>query len=217
MSGFAVQSGQTFLFIGDSITDAGRRAAAAPMGEGYAALFRDLVMAHYPELDITFINKGLGGNRITDLRERWHDDVIRHKPDWLSVHIGINDVHSFLRDPGTGVAPYQFREDYTWILQQTKQHTSAEIILLDPFYISLDESGQTFRSRVNNLIPQYIETVHQMSEQFDTRLIKLDDIFKAHLKYRDSESFCAEPVHPGRTGHLIIASALFDALLESAD
>jgi len=43
MADLVVQDGQTFLTIGDSITDAGRRAAAAPYGTGYVSIFIDLV------------------------------------------------------------------------------------------------------------------------------------------------------------------------------
>ena len=42
MSDFWVQDGETMLFIGDSITDCGRRAAEAPLGNGYVrAFYRD--------------------------------------------------------------------------------------------------------------------------------------------------------------------------------
>ncbi|HCA46082.1 MAG TPA: GDSL family lipase, partial [Armatimonadetes bacterium] len=74
------------------MTDAGRRTTAAPFGTGYAKLTVDLVTARYPERRIHWINKGIGGNRVTQLAERWTDDVIRHEPDWVSILIGINDV-----------------------------------------------------------------------------------------------------------------------------
>lgn len=96
MSKFLFQNNNTVLFIGDSITDAGRRAQAAPLGEGYVKLAIDLVTARYPARKIQFINKGIGGNTVRDLSSRWHDDVIRHRPDWLSIMIDINDLHHML-------------------------------------------------------------------------------------------------------------------------
>jgi len=42
--------------------------------------------------------------------------------------------------------------------------------------------------------------------------VVLHDIFAEHLKYRESEVFCPEPVHPGRTGHVVIANAVLEAL-----
>ena len=85
-------------------------------------------------------------------------------------------------------------------------------MLITPFYISTDTSGQTFRSQVTEFIPEYIGVVERMSKKYDTKLVRLHDLFQEHLKYRDSEAFCPEPVHPNRTGHLIIADALFKEL-----
>ena len=105
MGELCVESGQTILFIGDSITDCGRRGDAAPLGNGYVRFFSELVMAYYPERDIRYINTGIGGNRITNLKARWEEDALAHKPDWLSVKIGINDLHSFLGGDPNGVSP----------------------------------------------------------------------------------------------------------------
>lgn len=211
MSGFCIKDGQTILFIGDSITDCGRRGSEAPLGNGYVRLFSELVTVRFPERMIYYINKGIGGNRVTDLKERWQDDVLVHKPDWLSVKIGINDLHSYLGQPDSGVSPKIFEETYDFILREAP---TSNIILIDPFYISRDRSGQTFRSKVMHLIPQYIDVVHKMSEKYKTKLIRTHDIFQKHLQYRDSDTFCPEPVHPNHTGHLIIAEELFKVLPE---
>ena len=212
MADFWVQDGETLLFIGDSITDCGRRAAEAPLGAGYVRIFTELTTARFPERNITYINKGIGGNRVTHLKERWRDDVLFHKPDKLSVKIGINDLHSYLRKADDAVSPALFEEVYDEILAVTKQELGCPMVLISPFYISTDQSGQTFRSQVMDLIPAYIATVEKMSKKYGTKLVRLHDVFQTQLKYRDSEAFCPEPVHPNRTGHLIIAQALFDVL-----
>ena len=215
MGTFQVQDGQTFLLIGDSITDCGRRGEQAPFGNGYASLFIESITAQFPDRRIRFINKGIGGNRVTDLKERWYDDVIPNDPDWLSIMIGINDLHSYLRDPDNGVSVELFRETYDWILDETVGHTRAKIVLMEPFYISTDRSGQTFRSRVlETTIPEYIAVVHEMSRKYRTRLVKLHERFQHHLKFRPSETFCPEPVHPNRSGHMVIAAELLRALTD---
>lgn len=214
MADFLVQDGQTYIFQGDSITDAGRRAAAAPFGTGYAKLTIDLVTAKYPERNIRWINKGIGGNRVTQLAERWTDDVIRHQPDWLSILIGINDVHSVLRQAEPMVPVELFREKYEEILTRTREETGAQVLLLDPFYITIDDDSPSWRAVVMEALPAYIEVVHEMVEKFGCRHIATHDLFQQHLKYRESEVFCPEPVHPGPTGHMIIANAIVEALTE---
>ncbi len=75
---------QKIVFIGDSITDCGRRGAAEPFGSGYVSIARAL-LARYPELGLQFVNKGIGGNTVRDLAARWEQDVVAERPDWLSV------------------------------------------------------------------------------------------------------------------------------------
>jgi len=214
MADFLVQDGQTYIFQGDSITDAGRRAAAAPFGTGYARLTIDLVTAKYPEREIRWINKGIGGNRVTQLAERWTDDVIRHEPDWLSILIGINDLHSSLRQMEAMVPVELYREKYEEILARTRDEVGAQVLLLDPFYISADGGNGSWRSIVLEALPAYIEVVQEMAAKFGCRHIATHDLFTQHLEHRESEDFCPEPVHPGPAGHMIIANAVVDALTE---
>ncbi|MGC9318667.1 MAG: SGNH/GDSL hydrolase family protein [Armatimonadota bacterium] len=214
MADLPVQDGQTYIFQGDSITDAGRRAAAAPHGTGYAKLTIDLVTAKYPEREIRWLNKGIGGNRVTQLAERWTDDVIRHQPDWVSILIGINDLHSVIRQAEPMVPAELYREKYDEILTRTAEETDARVLLLDPFYISADSAEGSFRALVMERIPQYIEVVQQMAKEHGCRHIATHELFQQHLKYRESEFFCPEPVHPGPSGHMVIANAIVEALTE---
>lgn len=213
MSDFLVQDGQTYLFQGDSITDCGRRDHAAPLGGGYPNLLRELVTAQFPDREINFVNRGISGHTTKDLRERWDDDTIRLQPDWLSILIGVNDLHRFLfnPDPQIKVSPAEFRENYDWLLERTTKETKAQIVLLDPFYLSLS-SRDTNRKTVLDLLPEYIQVVADMSEKYGTLRVPMHDIYQQHLTFREAECFCPEPVHPNRTGHLVMAWELLKAL-----
>lgn len=91
-----IKNGQTLLFAGDGITDSWRRDKARSLGSGYVKFFNDLLMLHEPAKKITIINKGVACDTIDDLKNRWSDDVLTNKPDWLSIMIGINDLHNYL-------------------------------------------------------------------------------------------------------------------------
>ncbi|MBI2501794.1 MAG: SGNH/GDSL hydrolase family protein [Candidatus Latescibacteria bacterium] len=212
MGALWIEDGQQLLFIGDSITDCGRRGGEAPLGNGYVRIFTEMVTARWPERRISYINKGIGGNRITDLKERWRDDVLYHRPQILSLKIGINDLHSHLRGAEGGVSPELFARTYAELMELTRRELNCKVVLLTPFYISTDRSGQTFRSQVLDLIPRYLDTVEKMSVQYGTRLVRLHERFQEQLKYQDADTFCPEPVHPNHTGHLVIAQALLEAL-----
>ena len=83
---------KTFLFQGDSITDADRRRDDINnFGYGYPNIVAAKYLSEFPN-EFTFINKGISGNRIVDLYARIKIDLINLKPDYLSILIGINDV-----------------------------------------------------------------------------------------------------------------------------
>ena len=208
-----IKNGETVLFIGDSITDCGRRDVAPPLGNGYVKLFADLALMREPAKKIEIINKGIGGDRVTGLQQRWTDDALRHRPDWLSVKIGINDLHSALGDDPNGVTPEVYEQNYDEILSRTRKALpKCRILLIDPFYISIETAKTSIRREVLDRIPLYTGIVHAMSRKYKTRLVKTHDVFQKLLKHYDADTFCPEPVHPYPIGHLIIAEAVYGAL-----
>jgi len=205
---FAIKPNQTLLFIGDSITDCDRRGGSAPLGNGYPKYCNDLISAKYPAHRIEVINRGISGHTVRNLMDRWTDDVIRLQPDWLSIKIGINDVHRWhMNVPDATVDPDEFLEFYDRILSRTKKETKAQIILMDPFYISRDTDPHSDRTAIRRKLPLYIRTVHAMAKKYKTRHVRLEDIFQNLLKHYPAERFCPEPVHPNPAGHLVIAQA----------
>lgn len=203
---FAIKPGQKVLFTGDSITDCGRRAVNAPLGEGYVRQIRDLITAKYPAHNLEIINTGISGNTVRDLFNRWTDDVIRHQPDWLSIKIGINDIHRWLADiTESMVTAEQFEELYDQILERVKKETNAKVILIDPFYLSTDSATDSHRARVLEHLPSYIKTVHKMARKYKTKHVKTHDIYQKHLEHDVPDRYCPEPVHPNLSGHLVIA------------
>src|SRR4051794_13362046 len=80
------------LFVGDSITDCGRREDKDELGSGYVRRVRDYLGATQPLRTPQIFNRGISGNKIPDLQSRWDRDVLELNADILSVYIGINDV-----------------------------------------------------------------------------------------------------------------------------
>lgn len=212
MGELCLQHGQKFVLIGDSITDCGRQAQDAPYGNGYVSMLRALVISGWPERDLQWVNKGIGGNTIADLQARWEDDVIREQPDWLSIKIGINDIHNYLEEADTGISPERFRSSYEELLNRTAARTSAKLILITPFYISTDHAPNSRPSQVLGLLPEYLATVEAMASQYGARLVNLHQMFQRQLTYRAPEKFCPEPVHPNAVGHLLIAREILGVL-----
>jgi lysophospholipase L1-like esterase len=212
MKNLLVKNGETFVFVGDSITDCGRRDTQAPYGNGYVKMAIDLITARYPDRRIRFFNEGIGGNTVEDLRNRWHDDVLRHKPDWVSIKIGINDLHREFNPNVPQVPPARFETLYREILDRTRASTKAKIVLIDPFYISTDTRSASFRAEVLRLLPVYTAKVHAVAKEYKTLLVRTQEAIEEQLRYRPGDQFCPEPVHPFPSGHMVIAHAVLKTL-----
>ncbi|MFT7515030.1 MAG: lysophospholipase L1-like esterase [Candidatus Omnitrophota bacterium] len=76
-----VQDGQTFLFLGDSITHQCL----------YTQYVEDFFYTRFPDRRINFVNAGISGDWAIDALERWEGDVAVHKPDIATVLLGMND------------------------------------------------------------------------------------------------------------------------------
>ena len=80
------------LFQGDSITDGGRQRTGSDynhiMGQDYAYMIAAEVGARYPERNLNFVNRGIGGNQESDLAARWQVDTLNLKPNLLSIFVG---------------------------------------------------------------------------------------------------------------------------------
>lgn len=208
-----LKSGETILFIGDSITDCGRREPQhAPLGCGYVQMVRDMLTIREPKKKITVLNRGIGGDTVANLRSRWTDDALALKPDWLSLKIGINDLNQTLCQGGS-LTPEKFEENYDYLLAQTtKRLPNCKLLLIEPFFMSRDSLKESYRARVLRTIPDYIDVVRRMSRTYKTRLVKTHDLFQAQLKHHPLSVFSSEPVHPNSAGHLLIAEAVYEAL-----
>src|SRR5947209_11767374 len=91
--------GLTFLFQGDSITDGNRTRNNDwnhVMGHGYQYIIASKLWYDFPKKGLHFFNRGVSGNKVTDLAERWQQDTLDIKPDVLSILIGINDTSAFV-------------------------------------------------------------------------------------------------------------------------
>lgn len=202
------ERGQKILFIGDSITDCGRRDASAPYGSGYMSLVRAFVDARYPELGLTWENRGIGGNTTEHLLARWEQDAIAEQPDWLSVMIGINDVWRTFDSAGAGaVSIEEYEANLRNLLQQVKDRTSARLIVADPFDIDPDRADP-----MRAMMDEYGAVARRVGEEFGAICVRTQEAFDTVLKTTDWQDWAPDRIHPGLPGHAVIAQAYLRAI-----
>jgi lysophospholipase L1-like esterase len=194
------QPRQKLLFIGNSITDAGR-SQPFPYGIGFVRDCQCWLQAGYPELDLSVINRGVSGDTTQDLLARWERDAIRPQPDWLFIKVGINDVWSvfegFYRQ---GIGVEDFERNYQALIEQTRQQTRAQIILIEPFLVEKNQ-----RDNFRRVLSHYQAKVTQIAQEHNLLLVKLQQAFDHGLKSQPAEYWAEDRVHPTPVGHALIA------------
>ena len=201
-----INKGDTVLFQGDSITDCHRH-PDNPLGEGYPFIAANIFSALYPEMNVTFINRGISGNRVKDLSDRWQEDCLDLKPDVLSILVGVNDTwHRYSEN--ISCTAEEYKSIYRDILIQAREKTNAKLILMEPFLIHFKEGQDKWREDLN---PK-IMAVRELALEFNAVYIPLDGIFASAIARAPMKTWVFDGIHPTPVGHALIAKAWLDAM-----
>lgn len=199
-----LQHNDTILFIGDSITDAGRREYfGANLGQGYVSMVSGHLYRSYIPLQLRILNHGVGGDKLSDLVTRWQIDCLDLNPSVVSLQIGINDIWHRL----SAKIPYSqeildaFKENYRYLLTSLKERNIQTIIVL-PYVLPYPEDRLEWRSFVDKMI----EVISEMAEEFDATLVHLDESLNKAGKDLGYQAITGvDGVHPTNLGHAFIA------------
>lgn len=196
-----LQPNQKIVFIGDSITDAGRRDLAPPYGNGYVSMVRNMLIARYPHLGLTFLNRGVSGNTVREIAARYERDVIAERPHWLSLMVGINDVYrQFHGDPATAVFPVEYQATLRLLVHRAQETCGAQVILLSPYMIEPDRE-QPMRRQME----VYAALMAQVAAEFKTLYVDLQEAFAQVLRVSPAQLWSEDRFHPHGVGHALIA------------
>lgn len=193
----------TVLFIGDSITDCGRdRSNPELLGGGYAHMLAGRLGMDYAEFDLRFLNLGISGNRVKDLKARWEEDCIDHKPDILSILIGINDTWRKY-DSNDPTPAESYKEDFRFILEEARSKLDCQIVVMEPFVLPVPEDRKNWRE---DLDPK-IQAARELSLEYADAYVPLDGIFAAAACRQDPAYWTPDGVHPSYKGHALMAES----------
>ena len=195
------------VFIGDSITDAGRlEAAYRPFGYGYVHFIAYRLLAKYPQYNLGIINTGISGNTIRDLNNRWQKDCLDYKPDILSILIGINDVCRQYTRPDAAVPLDEYEITYKRLLSQVQENNNCRLVLMEPFMFCDDKTNPAYKT-----LQQYIRVVHTLAEKFNAVLVPMQKLIDKMIEQIPPEKFSDDMVHPYVWAHCWIAQRWLEA------
>lgn len=187
------------LFQGDSITDGNRGRNADPnhvLGHGYCFIIAAHYGARFPERQLTFLNRGVSGNRVPDLAARWQRDTLDLKSDILSILIGIND---------SGHVPLdQYEQGYEALLVAAETaNPKIRLVLCEPFY--LPKSGKLEDDERGRDVKLRQAIVARLAVKHHAALVKFQPIFEAACQRAPAEYWIWDAVHPTYSGHQLMA------------
>lgn len=163
-NGFLILAGQTWVCLGDSITQD---------PNGYVSLCEREIRQRFPDRNIQVANAGVSGNKACDMLARFDRDVLAHRPNWVSISVGVNDVwHGFYDfeadrpragyDENAGYPIALFNRDLEEMVRRLVD-LNVNVLLIEPTVIGDDPA-----SRENVMVAQYAWNVARLADQYNT-------------------------------------------------
>jgi lysophospholipase L1-like esterase len=207
--------GNIILFQGDSITDAGRNkdgAASnepAALGFGYSLLAGASLLEKYSKLDLKIYNRGISGNKVYQLAERWDKDCLDLKPDILSILIGVNDIWHKLNGDYNGTVEI-YRNDYIALLERTKKTLpNVKLIICEPFAVP---GVKAVDDKWYPEFYSYQKAAREIADKFGAAFIPYQKIYDEAQKQAPGSYWTPDGVHPSLAGAQLMASAWLEAV-----
>ncbi|MDN5216890.1 SGNH/GDSL hydrolase family protein [Fulvivirgaceae bacterium BMA12] len=206
----SIPDGLTILFQGDSITDAGRARdqyyanSTRGLGIGYAYLATSQLLANNPNGNFSIYNRGVSGNKVYQLADRWKDDALNLRPNVLSILIGVNDFWHMVNGHYDGTVE-RYESDYRDLLNRTvKEVPGVKLIICEPF---VAWGGSAITERWKAEFPAYQKSAAKIAEAFKASFVPFQKVFDEALKKAPAKVWCPDGVHPSPAGAHLMAQA----------
>lgn len=202
------ETGLVFLFQGDSITDGNRGRTTDPnhiMGHGYAFSVASRIGADFPDRDFQFYNRGISGNKITDLQKRWQTDTLDLKPDVLSILIGINDTGATINKPAEATTIEQFETIYRSLLDESRRINPETLFVLGiPFVYPVGKRAENWECwREDTANRQAV--VRKIAPEFNAVVVDYPAVLDKAIAKKNAEYWVWDGIHPTVFAHELMA------------
>lgn len=211
----SLSAGDVILFQGDSITDAGREKekeqanSARSFGSGYALIAASTILNEKPAENFSIYNRGISGNKVYQLADRWQKDCFDLNPAMLSILIGVNDFWHKLNGKYNGTIE-KYESDYRQLLTlTTKMIPNIKLVICEPFAVKGVSAVD------DHWFPEfdlYRNSAKKLSDEFNTTFIPYQSIFDEAIKHVPGNYWTIDGVHPTMAGSSLMAEAWLRAV-----
>lgn len=211
----SLKTGDVILFQGDSITDSGRERLkqqsnlASSFGPGYAFLAASRLLNENPEKDFSIFNRGVSGNKVFQMMERWQRDCFDLKPNLLSILIGVNDFwHKF--DGKYEGTLEKYEQDYRQLLTLTKKMIpEIKLVIGEPFaLLGVSAVSEKWFPDFDG----YRAVAKKMADEFNAVFIPYHTIFSEAALRAPARYWTTDGVHPSMPGCALMAEAWYSVI-----
>ncbi len=204
---YAGGEGFSFLFQGDSITDGARSRNNDwnhVMGHGYQYIIASKLWYEKPQKGFHFFNRGVSGNKVTDLQARWQKDALELKPDVLSILIGINDAAAFIGG-NNAFSVDAYEKEYRQLLAETKAALPAvQLVLCEPFVLPVGKVADKWDDYKRDVQSRQT-VVKALSNEHDAVFVSFQQAFDDALSKAPAAYWIWDGIHPMPAGHELMA------------
>lgn len=205
-----LNANDVILFQGDSITDSGRDRkqpganTTTGMGTGYALLAGSNLLLHNPEQNLQIYNRGISGDKVFQLADRWDAECLQLKPKILSILIGVNDHWAVKKHGYTGTIE-TYRTDYKKLLDRTKQALpDVKLMIGEPFAVlGVKEVDQSWYPKFD----EFRAAARELAAEFEATFIPYQTVFDKAAKSAPGPYWTIDGVHPNLAGINLMAQA----------
>jgi lysophospholipase L1-like esterase len=202
-----IRPGDVILFQGDSITDAGRNRdindpnSQPALGNGYAWLAASHLLVNHAAANLTIYNRGVSGNKVYQLHERWDDDCIKLKPNVVSILIGVNDIWHKLNGNYDGTLE-KYETDYRALLARTKKELpDVRLVVCQPFVLRCGAVTEKWFPEFDG----YCAAARKVADEAGARFVAFQSMFDGAAKIAPPERWAKDGVHPSADGAALMA------------
>lgn len=192
------------VFLGDSITDAGRKESPNQLGYGYVNIFSEQLNKQNQQLNI--INKGVDGQFTEQIAQSLHPECIFLHPDYVSILVGINDIGLLVASDVSEQEKLYMLEDsiraYHEMLFDLSRETTAKIITLEPFIFPKDGAFEEW-------IPwqkKMSKNIRKLARNYGASFVPLQEPLEQKIEELGYDAITTDGMHLTSTGHKILAA-----------
>lgn len=207
-----LQDGDTFVFLGDSITHQ----------RLYTQYVENFFYQRFPERRIHFHNAGVGGARAWDALARLSDDVLQYRPRYVSILLGMNDGSYRPFDADVFAA---YTQDMTTLVQRLRAGGAVPLLMSPTMFDARAARmrvnprrprSEDMLSQYNSVLAYYGRWLQEQAMATGTAYVDmygpLNDLTIEAREQDPQFTLIRDAIHPDPPGQIVMAYAMIDDL-----